>query len=173
MVPGGSCYIFIKQTVSSAPAHTVELAPFFFPSAGGCHAQNISSPSLKCQKLESVPVRPLGRQCPSAGGGMTWLCDFQTHLCPQSWARTSAILACKAPSEQLPGRPGKRETEQSHPPPWRGDKPPAACEHVVFCIIYLNTYIYAFTNFHSSVCSFFSFFFFFVDSIAEKLAFVK
>lgn len=48
-----------------------------------------------------------------------------------------------------------------------GDKPPAASNHRVICIIYLNTYIYAFTNFHSSVCSFFFSFFLFVDSIAE------
>ena len=39
------------------------------------------------------------------------------------------------------------------------DKPPAASGRRVFGIIYLNTYIYAFTNFHSSVCSFFFFFF--------------
>lgn len=65
MVPGGSCYVFIKQTGSSAPAHTVEPELFFFffsPSAAGCHAQNVSSPSLKCQKLESVPVRPQGQE---------------------------------------------------------------------------------------------------------------
>lgn len=30
MVPGGSCYVFIKQTGSSAPAHTVEPELFFF-----------------------------------------------------------------------------------------------------------------------------------------------
>lgn len=124
MVPGGSCYVFIKQTGSSAPAHTVEpeLFFFFFPLS-----RRMPCPKCQQSKSEVSETGERSREAAGAGGGggggMTWLCDFQTHL-------TSAPRAGHGRARSLPAGPLRSSFQgtwasvrASRSTPLGGDKP--------------------------------------------------